>query len=223
MGRSSSSIHSSKTIAPARLSLHPNLESTFKRTTENIRSCQFSMRKSTEAFSIRSYNETWLKFSWHITSPTEMLLSVQKIVTGFSFCVGKWRKNRGYNYFAVNERFCQMKRRGESWARFNGLHRGNPGMKTETVQTEKRSVGSQLYTLPPRWKWVFLFVCFFSSQKRFNPTWHGVVVGCKNSWSGFTAAQAPFRVTSGRKRKKSFSLTALYQLCFTLPASFAQR
>ncbi|XP_061595220.1 uromodulin-like 1 [Cololabis saira] len=47
------------------------------------------------------------------------------------------------------------------------------------------------------------------------PARHGCGTGCV--WSGFTAAQSHFRVTSGRKRgKKNVCLTALHQLGFTL-------
>lgn len=55
--------------------------------------------------------------------------------------------------------------KGKSWARFYGLHHGNPGMKTVGADREAVEVwGSELYPLPPV-EVVFCFFFFYGSTR----------------------------------------------------------
>lgn len=62
--------------------------------------------------------------------------------------------------FRFNVTTARPDREGKSCARFNGLRHGNPGMKTQSVQTGKLFVcvwGGELCPLPP----VEVLFCFF--------------------------------------------------------------
>lgn len=79
--------------------------------------------------------------------------------------------------FRFNVTTARPDREGKSCARFNGLRHGNPGMKTQSVQTGKLFVcvggGGELCPLPP----VEVLFCFF--LERLGPAWHGAVAGSK--------------------------------------------
>lgn len=112
---------------------------------------------------------------------------------------------------------------GESWARFNGLRHSNPGIKTQWVQTEKLLeyvLGGELYPLP------MVEVVFFSSfcfSPQNGPAWYDTaqLLAAKQvvARQGLQQHNPPFELRQGGKGKR-FCLTALYQLCFTLPAHF---
>lgn len=88
--RGRSFIHSSKTKNRS-VASSSGLVVQVKRTTGNLQSCQFSMRKSSEAFGVRSsMRRGSISHDRELLQPKRRFRFAHQ--TRFSFCVAKWRQ-----------------------------------------------------------------------------------------------------------------------------------